>query len=211
MSFDNTTFPYYPMLQGVKKDIIDPVSVVSNGTYEYRVKRSRYERYAWTVPTQTMKEAQKEAMRTFLAQRNHGLDSFKYTDPALPAFVDAVMPSSTLRDGTAGNTEWDVFLPFDASNYGTTHPLSNIDNTGWTVTKNGAPTSFTTFTTAGTPSTFTIAGTVPSDVIRVTGPITFTVRLDSAFQETLIALDTTNGPLGHTVTAIKLLEVLGES
>lgn len=201
----------YPTKHGVSRIVIDPVAVVSNGTYEYRVKRARYERFAWTIPTQTMTQTQKVAMRQFLQQRNHGLNSFKFVDATQTRFVDAVMPSSTVRDSGAGSTSWDVFLPFDTSTYGTNHPLSNIDNTGWTVTLNGSPTSFGSFTAAGTPSTFTIAGSSPSDVVRVTGNITFTARLDGQFQAAMIGLDTNNEAVGHSVSALKFIEVYGES
>lgn len=208
MAFDNVTFPSYPMIHGLEKTVSDPVVITSNGTYEYRLKRTRWERYTWTIPTQTMTDDQKEEIKNFLLQRNHALNSFKFIDPDMSAFDNAIMPFS----GQSGF--FNMNLPAGTDTTGT-HPVFNPDMGGLTCTVNGSPSTISNFSiTAGQPRFQPDLG-IPSfgDVVRLTGPIHFTVRLAGDLNYALAALDAcagVNTPIGHNVSAITLTEVFGE-
>ena len=203
MAYDNVQFPFYPMLHGVRKEIIDPVVVSSNGTYEYRVKRSRWERFRFSLPTQTMEDSQKEAIRVFLSQRNHGLNSFRFVDPALPTFDDAILSHNT-------GAFWNIALPFDASTPGT-HPIFNPVIGGLTVTVDGGGGTINSTSVLNGVPVIEVTGTTGGEVVRVSGPINFTVRLDSNFDSTIFALKCAgNLPLGHQVANIELIEVYNE-
>jgi len=205
MTFDNVTFPNYPMLRGVEKIVTDPVSKVGNGTYEYRVKKTRWERYAWKIPTQTMTNEQKEAIREFLTQRNHELNSFKFVDPTATALADAILSHNS-------GDYWNLALPFSSTTAGT-HPIFNPEIGGLSVTVDAIADSINAFTILNGIPVIQITGTSGSEVVKVTGPIHFTVRLNSDFQTTLHALDFYNGtndPYGHVVNDIELVEVFGE-
>ena len=206
MAFEDVVFPYYPMKHNISKSIIDPVSVVSNGNREYRIKRQAWERYEWTLPVQTMTNEQKEEIKAFLLSRNHSLNSFKFVDPDMAAWVD-----TKLTNISADN--WEVNLPLNNFNQTTslpgTHPCFNANVTN--VTVNGSPElNFTVSVANGIPKIFVLGSPIGSDV-RLTGGIPyFTVRLASSLGYTLAALDTNNETLGVNHAEIKLIEVFGE-
>jgi len=203
MAFDNVNFPDYPLIHGLNKVITDPVQVSSNGTYEYRVKRSRWERYTWSVPTQTMTTAQKEEIRTFLSQRNHGLNSFKFIDPDYAAFDAAIMSHNS-------TDKWNLALPFDTNTPGD-HPIFNPNVSALTVTVNGSPGVLGSASIIDGVPVIQVNGTTGTETIRITGQIDFTVRLNTDFKYALFALQCSdNRPAGHTVSAIELTEVFGE-
>jgi len=213
MAFDNVVFPYYPMKHGISKTVSDPVTVITNGSYEYRIKRQAWERYSWTLPTQTMTNEQKEAIKSFLSQRNSSLNSFKFNgDPDAISLVEA-------RLSHHSGQYWNLNLPYSMADQSIpgTHPLFNADVDNWTITENGGP---TTIVSAGSPNiplqyiagqpVIHILGTYGTEDIRVTGDIHFTVRLGSTISYVLEALNTSNETLGVNTGAIELVEVFGE-
>ena len=203
MAFEDVTFPYVPTIHDQTRNVNDPVAVSTNGTYEYRVRRQRWEQFVWKIPAQTMTTEQKEAVRTFLSQRGASLTSFKFIDPELSTFTDAIMSYN-------GGSDWNLALPYDTSTPGV-HPMFNPDIGVLTVTRNGSPATISSFQLKDGIPTITIPETVnPADVMRVSGQVPFTVRLGSNFQESLYALCQDNTPRGHVVQAITLVEVYGE-
>lgn len=209
MAFEFIEFPYFPMKHGIRKEIIDPVNIVSNGAYEYRIKRQSWERYKWTLPVQTMTNEQKEDIKSFLLQRSHSLNSFRFVDPDTPAWVDA-----RLAYYSADYVK--ITTPFDMLSQSVpgTHPLFNTYTFDVTsLTFNDIPWTFTGERTIvnGIP-VFGITGgsMAPSDVIRVSGKMYYTVRLNSTVSYALAALDTNNETLGVQHAAIELIEVFGE-
>ena len=206
MAFEDVTFPYYPMKHGITKTIIDPVSIVSNGNREYRIKRQSWERYEWTLPTQTMTNEQKEEIKAFLLSRNHSLNSFKFVDPDMASWIDTKL---TYVSGTS----WEVNLPLNNFNQTSslpgTHPCFNADITD--VTLGGTPAGFTGPTITNGIPVISVTGSSSGSNVRLTGGIPyFTVRLASALGYALAALDTNNETLGVEHASIKLIEVFGE-
>lgn len=203
MAFDNVTFPS-PPLGGldVRREVIDPVSVSTNGSYEYRVRRQRWERFIWTIPTQTMTNTQKEEMRTFLSARSHGLNSFKYDDTELSTFDDAILEHNN-------GAWWNVAIPLGTSTPGT-HPMFATHWPSLSVTVNGGAGSLSGFSLQNGVPCVAVSGTTGTEVVRITGSIPFVVRLGSNFQEAMLALCSDDSPRGHSVNSIKLVEVYGE-
>jgi len=205
MAFDDVVFPTVPLIHDQIRETIDPVSVASNGSYEYRTKRQIWERFVYRISTQTMTTTQKEQIRNFLLARGHGLNSFKYHDPELSLLQDAVL------DYNSG-TEWNLALPLDSTTAGT-HPLFNLDETGspaLSVTVDGSPGTLGSISVISGQPVITVSGTTGTEVVKLSGNAYFTVRLDSNFSETLQALNTSNRPIGHVVNEIRLVEVFGE-
>lgn len=206
MAFDNVVFPYYPMIHGTNKTVTDPVAVSSNGTYEYRVKRTRWERFTWTIPTQTMTNDQKNEVKQFLLARQHGLNSFKFIDRDGVNFVDNLLSPQNAAAGL-----WNLNVAHDSLNAGT-HPVFNAEWASMTADVNGGgsfPVS-TTSIVAGQPVVSIPWATQPNDVVKVSGPLHYTVRLASDFSSTIAALDCNNDALGHNTDSITLIEVFGE-
>lgn len=202
MSFDSATFPSFPMIHGVSKAISDPVQVSSNGTYEYRVRRNRWERLSWSIPTQTMTVAQKDAIRKFLLQRNHALNSFRFIDPEQSTLTSAKMSWNS-------GTYWNLAVPLDANTAGT-HPIFNPILGELTVTVNGSPSTLNSFTVLNGVPVVSITGTTGSENVRISGNLYYTVRLATDLSYALYALDCSNKPLGYQVSSIELIEVYGE-
>lgn len=206
MAFEDVVFPDYPMKHGISKLIIDPVSVITNGTLEYRIKKQAWQKFKWTVPVQTMTNEQKEDIRSFLLQRSSSLNSFKYVDPDAAVWNNA-------RLSYHSGTLWEVNMPlstFDQSVAGT-HPLFNAEIAG--VSLNGTPIGSplpALQITDGVP-VIDVSGSISADDVRITsGFMYFTVRLASTLSYALVALDTNNYTLGVQHDAIELLEVHGE-
>jgi len=202
MAFDNVIFPDYPMIHGVGKNIIDLVQTNSNGTYEYRVKRTGWERYIWNIPTQTMTVAQKETIKSFLVQRNHALNSFKFVDPDSPNLVDGIMSHST-------GDYWNLNIPYDATTAGT-HPIFNPTVGSLTVTVDGGADTIDAFDLSTGVPRIQILGTTGAELVKVSGPYYLTVRLSTNLSYALFALDSNNEGIGYSVNNIELVEVFGE-
>lgn len=198
MAFQNELFPSIKLIHGVSKSIIDPVSIISNGNTEYRVKKNRYARFTWSIPSNNLNEEDKLEINAFLSDKDHGLDSFKFTDPDLSTLSAGLMSS-------AGTDTWFLNIPHDTNNAGK-HPIFHSSNL--TATKNGlaATIASTSLDSNGRPI-LTITGSIPSDVIRITGNFYFAVRLDSSTGWSLKALTGTNTPDIVGYSEIKLIEV----
>lgn len=221
MAFDNVTFPDIPLVHGVRREVIDPVNVTGNGTYEYRLKKQEWERYKFIIPTQTMTEAQRNEIISFLAQRGHGLNSFKFVDPGEPIFNYDVL------EYASGNL-WNLALPYSSTVPGV-HPIFNFDPTEMLVDiDNGtSQTVVNSFQiNNGVPQVEILGGYTGANVIKLfgngsteTAVKTFTVRLNSALSSAIVALTSCPNiqsnanvvlPVGHNVQAIELIEVFGE-
>lgn len=197
MAYNNVEFPYYPTKHDIVKEVIDPVSIITNGNYEYRVKKQRWEKFKWTLPTQTMKADQRDAVRAFLLARQNGLNSFKFQDPDIPSLTDALLSWNS-------GTLWNLNLPLDANTAGT-HPIFHPGSL--TVTVNGSPGTISSYNVTNGVPTITVTGTNSGSIVRVSGTIYFTVRLDSSFSQAYSALDSNNKTVGLTVNEISLVEV----
>lgn len=204
MSFDNVIFPDYPMKHGIEKTIIDPVTIASNGTFEYRSKRQVSERFMWSIPTQSMTNEQKETIREFLLQRSHSLNSFLFVDPDMRSLTNVRLTYS-------GNIDhWMYNLPSGAGVAGV-HPIYNAVDTTITLTLNGGVAYNRTHQIQnGIPVVNAGAFNSSDDVRVVSEDLHFTVRLNSTLSYALLALDTTNSTLGVNHAAIDLIEVFGE-
>jgi len=221
MAYENVVFPFnynissnieVPMIHGMVKTIIDPVTIVSNGSYEARTKKQAWERYKWTIPTQTMMNAQKEEVKSFLIQRSHSLNSFKFVDPDAPVWAGTKLAHHS-------STYWEVNLPYNTIQGGSpaeepgTHPVFNHNAGQCNMTRNGSPAGADgsiIYIVDGVPCV-KILGSSPSDEVIITsGPIYFTVRLNSTLSYALEALDTDNNTVGVNHSAIELIEVFGE-
>ena len=206
MAFENVVFPYYPMKHNISKSIIDPVSVVSNGNREYRIKRQAWERYEWTLPVQTMTNEQKEDIKGFLLQRQHSLNSFKFVDPDYATWdIGTRLSYNSL-------IFWNINLPASRTNLNIagTHPIFNSD--AFTVTINGNPDVVTAYEFPGGVPVARIPAAISTDIVEINSNSIpyFTVRLASSIGYTLAALDTNNETLGVNHAEIKLIEVFGE-
>lgn len=210
MAFDNEVFPAYPLIQDVRRDTIYPVKVRTNGTVEKRITHVRYEKFQWTIPTQIFSLEDKNRIRNFLVQRNHGLNSFKFNDPHLPELNDAILANGS------GTNQWKLFLPFDDNTPGDLHPLWNLDLSEITVTVNGSPVSLT----PGSAPLYNenipemiVPGSSAGDTVRISGKIYFTVKLATPLSQALVGLDycnQSNNPTYFNMQPITLVEVHGE-
>lgn len=181
MAFQNVIFPALKLKHGAYKEISDPVSITGNGTRELRRKQNRWERFIWSIPARHMIEADKVAIYKFLRGVNMGLDSFLFQDPTCPELNLAPLKNRST------NT-WYLNIPYDSTTAGT-HPIMNPVMGGLKFRKNGNTVTATfAVDSAGFPYV-TITGTVPTDVITVTGPLYMTVRFA--------------GPLGYTIAAME--------
>ena len=200
MAFDNVVFPYYPMKHDITRTVEDPVNIVTNGTYEYRVKRQRWDKFTWVIPTQTMKADQRDAIKSFLAARNHGLNSFKFQDPDLPSLTDALLAHDH-------DSKWRLAIPFDENTAGT-HPIFHHGT--MTATVNGSPASIIGYEVHNGIPLVHVSGSHSGSIVRISGPIYFAVRLANTFSEAYSALNSSNRPIGLNVSEIELQEVFGE-
>ena len=205
MAFEDVTFPYYPMKHGITKTIIDPVSVVSNGNREYRIKRQAWERYEWTLPTQTMTDQQKEDIRIFLSERSHSLNSFIFIDPDMPTSIVDV----DLEQHYSIFWKYNLPLTHTAPEIGGTHPQFGAIGDAVFWKRDGTqygPTNVVLIDGIPILNTGWSSGIITVDTMTPK----FVVRLASTLSYALAALDTNNETLGVEHASIKLIEVFGE-
>lgn len=203
MAFKDELFPDVKLVHGIVKQITDPVGIVSNGNKEFRIKKNRFSRLSWSIPSNNMTEETKLQINGFLADKDYALDSFKFKDPDYPAFTDAILQNKT------GNI-WYVNIPFDDNTPGT-HPIFQFDaTTSMRASVNGTGSiivnGMLSIDADGRPIV-TIPTTVDSDIVRLTGDIYFAVRLDSTTGWSLKALSDLNTPSIVNYSEIKLIEV----
>jgi len=197
MAFINEQFPSVKLVHGVKKSIIDPVAVVTNGNQEFRIKKNRFPRFNWEIPSANVTEETKLEMNAFLAAKDHSLDSFKFSDPDQVTLTDGLMLSKS-------GSDWYFNIPFDSTTTGN-HPIFHSDNL--TATRNGSPATISGTSVVDGLPIITITGSSPGDVIKITGEIFFAVRLDSATGWSLQALNGDNTPNIIGYSTLKLIEV----
>jgi len=194
MAFTNIIFPTLKLKHGVIKEIVDPVMITGNGAREVRRKQNKWERFVWTIPARYLLEADKTAITKFLRQTDMGLKSFLFQDPTYPEF------NATPLTSRSTNT-WYLTLPWDTTTAGT-HPVFNPVMSGLVFKKNGV-TVTATYTgidgTNGLPYV-TITGSVPADVITVTGPTYSTVRFAGPLRFSIAAMQ--KSPLGGTCNVV---------
>jgi len=200
MAFQDELFPSVKLVHGVGKSILDPVAIVSNGNTEYRIKRNRYERYQWSIPSNNITDEDKLSISGFLADKDYALDSFKFQDPDLPSLTGALLANDS-------GSLWLLNIPFDENTAGN-HRIWHIDDTVATATINGgAPQSVSfAWNSDGNPIII-VAGSVPTDVVRFTGDIEFVVRLDSTIGWSIKSTNGVNTPTIVGYSEIKLIEV----
>lgn len=179
MAFQNIIFPALRLTHGCTKQIIDPVFITGNGLREIRRKQTLFDRYLWTFPARNMLIDDVKALYKFYRQTNGGLDSFLFQDPSFPEF------NNDLLLNKSGST-WFMALPYDSTTGGR-HPVFNPQMGSLTFTRNGNPTSATFSISSDGYPIVTIPSSVPSDTIRVTGPVYLTARFDQTIQFTIAA------------------------
>lgn len=197
MAFINEQFPNVKLIHGFSKSISDPVGVVSNGNIEFRIKKNRFSRYSWEIPSSNITEENKLEINAFLANKDHSLNSFKFSDPDQPSLVNAVMNNKS-------GSDWYFSIPF-SDNIAGNHPIFHSNNL--TATMNGVAANITSTSVSEGRPIITILGSGPSDVIRISGDLLFAVRLDSSTGWVIQALNTDNTPNIVNYSTLKLLEV----
>jgi len=210
MTYVNQTLPTPPTIHDIRRTVIDPVQVLTNGTYEYRIRRQRFEKFSWEIPTQTMSNEDKETFRAFFNRvTQNGLNAFNFVDPELSNVVDAPLSfvSGTTWSMNFGNVTTGTPV---AGNHPTFFNVRTVPSI--VVSLDGFPIAASSWTyqlTNGLP-TITVTGSNAGSDITVTGTIPFIVRLDSSWSDVLTALDCNNSAIFHNVNSIKLMEVYGE-
>jgi hypothetical protein len=107
MAFSGLSFPaltYGNRIRNTKVSAMMPVAITSNGTFEYRVNRSAYTRFQWTIPAWNYDQADQKALLEFWNQVGGQLQSFLYTDPNYNAFSDATIGEGTQINPPAAPT-----------------------------------------------------------------------------------------------------------
>lgn len=194
--FDNATFPLCA-IRGVSKSETFPVDVQTNGFNEYRSTPFEWEYFTWTIPSWGLLEDEKKSLVSFLRQRKYGLRSFLYQDPDMPSLQNNIVANYN------GGTQWVLTLAYD-DNVPGKHPIFHPGTLE--VRKNGFIVGHSFSIVNGVPI-LNVPGSVPTDVIRVSGPIFYSVRLDSPFSWTITALNSTNTAAIATHADIQLKEV----
>ncbi len=195
--FDNAVFPMCA-IRGVSKSETFPVDVQTNGFNEYRSTPFDWEYFTWNIPSWSILDEDKKSLVNFLRQRKYGLRSFLYQDPDMPSLVNNIVPNY------GGGTKWQLTIAYDTNVPGN-HPIFHPG--AIEVRRNGFVVSNATFAIENGRPLITVPGSVPSDVIRVSGPIFFSVRLESSFGWTITALNSSSTPAAVSHTEIQLKEV----
>lgn len=203
MAFVNSVFPEIRYIHGFKKEIIYPITVVGNGTKEYRVNKSRWDRFSFSFPTHLMKEDKRYEVAGFLAKKYHSLNSFKFKDPTYPLLNGDILVNKT-------GSKWFLYTAYD-TNTGKAHPIFHPGTLS--VTVNGSPASYTFAIEEGEPI-ITVSGSSSGQTVRVSGPYWLAVRLDSTVSWSLEgfvqqdpSLNCYPTPLAVNMGELKLLEV----
>jgi hypothetical protein len=193
------------LIHGLKRTADRPNTIVANGNTEYRLRRSAFERYTWQYPGSTLMESSCGSttfgkLSQFFADRDGGINSFKFQDPYYPNFVNAKLSN-------AGGSNWYLRIPVDTNTPGL-HRVFNLSLGSTTATKNGVNTTITSasITTAGEPI-ITINGSTSGDTIRISGPCYLTARFEGPLNYTIAGLKSDNSVLAVEYDTITLKEV----
>lgn len=107
MAFSGLTFPtlqYGSGIRNTKVVAMMPVVITGNGTFEYRVNRSAYTRYQWTLPVWDFVAADRSALLNFWNSAGGELQSFLWTDPNYNAFANVNLGTGTQINAPAAPT-----------------------------------------------------------------------------------------------------------
>lgn len=107
MAFSGLTFPvlqYGSGIRNTKVVAMMPVVITGNGTFEYRVNRSAYTRYQWTLPVWDFVAADRSALLDFWNSVGGELQSFLWTDPNYNAFANVSLGTGTQINAPAAPT-----------------------------------------------------------------------------------------------------------
>lgn len=194
MAFQNIVFPNLKLIHGLKKSALLPVSIVTNGSSEFRIARMRFDKFTWTYPGRVIMAADKLALYNFYKTVHGATDSFKFADPDYPAWTGETLTWSS-------GTYWKFNFPNSVD-----HPLFNYDS-AMVVKKNGSTVTWAHAIVNGLPY-LSIPSAISSDVITVTsGAIYLAARFDQAMSWSLEALDTNNKPYIVNLDNLTLQEV----
>lgn len=107
MAFSGLTFPalqYGNQVRNTKVIAMMPVVITGNGTFEYRVNRSAYTRYQWTLPVWDFVYEDRQALLNFWNSVGGQLQSFLWTDPNHNAFANVNIGTGTQINAPAAPT-----------------------------------------------------------------------------------------------------------
>lgn len=197
MGFQAVTFPDLKMLHNIQRSESAPVKVVGNFTKQYRIKKHRWPRYDWTIPSHSLKVEDANILRDFLISVDYTLDSFRFVDPYVTAFPSSgalhILTHSTgeywLLNTPEGKPIFNPImseLSFYHNSSGRT-PTFSIDATGNPVVY--------------------FSGSSFGDTVIVIGNIYMTARFDTTFATSIVAMDSNNAPIGLAIGEMKITEV----
>ena len=186
MAFSGLSFPalqYGDRFNKTKVGFDLPVSVVTNGGYEYRTARFGFARRSWSIPARALSWQDKETLLEFYNQLGGTFSSFLFTDPEY-----SIVNGFALTVDAAGN--YPIMVPVA----GALHPLFHA--AGLTITGGG-----TVAMVNGFPVIQNATG-VPT----LTGSFQLAARFDMTAS---YALENAANPSSSVVTmdVIKLVEV----
>lgn len=213
MAFQHIIMPKLKLIHGVQKSVVNPVSVIGNGTRETRRKQNRYERFVWTFPSRSILQESKQELHEFFRGVSASLDSFLFQDPDRPEMVNESFAGRKAVD-TPG---YEDFWYFEVDG----HPLFNHPDTGQLDIKINGDTFYAEWLvfihpTNGRPmilipGSFAATGYSNGSVLYamyISGPIYMTVRLNSTLSWTISAMDKSSS--GATCTPTPLIVDMGD-
>lgn len=189
MAFQNIIMPKLKLIHGVQKSVVDPVSVIGNGTRETRRKQNRYERFVWRFPSRSVLQESKQELHQFFRGVSASLDSFLFQDPDFPEFYNTTLTHKT------GST-WYLELPGG-------HPVFNPVMGSLTFKVNGVTKAATFAIDADGRPTVTVTDSTNITGVTVSGPVYLTIRLNSTLSWTISAMD--KSPSGADCTPTPLI------
>lgn len=194
MAFRNVIFPSLKYVHGTRKSLASPVTITGNGVREIRRKQFRFDRLSWTFPARNITQQDKTAIYKFLRGVDMGMDSFLLQDPEMPELVNAQLTHK-------GGNVWYLNVPFDAATPGT-HPIFNPQMGSLTFRVNGAVRTATFAIDAAGYPTVSVAGSTSSSTVTVSGPLYYTVRLNSELSWSLQAFDDNGAAMPTPVVSL---------
>lgn len=81
MAYQAILFPNPGLIHGLKKEIIQATTIVTNGNTEYRISKMANPRRRWTWQARAISNADKTAIVSFASTVDMALDSFRFYDP----------------------------------------------------------------------------------------------------------------------------------
>lgn len=205
MAFEDVVFPQLAC-KGVSRSEDIPMEIVGNGTNEHRSTPVEWGRFSWTISSVGQAASVIIAANSFIRRRHYGKNSFKFKDPLYPELQDEVL-------GHYSGTGWKLYLSEvdeTGNKVAGVHPIFHPDMSNLTIKRNGSPVSGTFSVIDGEPI-LTIAGSISTDTITVSGPYWLAVRLGSVWSWTTVTLTdegyTNAGPHAVRTADIVLREV----